>query len=192
MLLSRLAREGHRSVGDVPSLEEIYDQHYTFVWRVARRLGVSDAALDDVVQEVFMVIHRRRHELDMTGSIPALLYGVTRRVASRARDVAKQREDRLTLIEPPTAAASDDPESRASLEERAAVVRDALEAMDEDKRVMFLLTEVEGMSIVEAAAVVDANVNTAHSRARAARELVQKAIARHRARDERIRVHAAR
>ncbi len=179
-------------MGDVPSLEEIYDRHYTFVWRVARRLGVSDATLDDVVQEVFVVVHRRRHELDMTGSIPALLYGITRRVAGRARDVAKQREARLTLIEPPTPTAPDDPESRASLEERAAVVRDALAAMDEDKRVMFLLTEVEGMSIPEAAAVVDVNVNTAHSRARVARELVKKAIARHRARDERIRVHAVR
>jgi RNA polymerase sigma-70 factor (ECF subfamily) len=180
-------------VGDVPSLEQIYELHHTFVWRVARRLGVSDAMLDDVVQEVFVVIHRRRHELDMSGSIPALLYGVTRRVAGRARDGARQRESRLALVEPPSSHGSDDdPESRALLEERATVVRDALDAMDEDKRMMFLLTQVEGMSIPEAAAVVDVNVNTAYARARVARELVGKAIARHRAREERIRVHAVR
>lgn len=179
-------------MGDVPSLEQIYELHHTFVWRVARRLGVSDAMLDDVVQEVFVVIHRRRHELDMSGSIPALLYGVTRRIAARARDGAKQRESRLSLVEPPTHGNDDDPESRALLEERAAVVREALDAMDEDKRMMFLLTQIEGMSIPEAAAVVDVNVNTAYARARVARELVTKAIARHRARDERIRVHAVR
>jgi RNA polymerase sigma-70 factor (ECF subfamily) len=179
-------------VGDVPSLEEIYDRHSAFVWRIARRLGVSDASLDDVVQEVFVVIHRRRHELDMTGSITALLYGVTRKVAGRARDVARQREARLTLVDPPLATPDVDPESRALLEERAEVVRAALDAMDEDKRMMFVLTQVEGMSIPEAAAIVDVNVNTAYARARVARELVQKAIARHRARDERVRVHAVR
>jgi RNA polymerase sigma-70 factor (ECF subfamily) len=178
-------------VGDTPSLEEIYDQHYAFVWRVARRLGVGDAALDDVVQEVFVVMHRRRQELDMTGSIPALLYGVTRRVAGRVREVARQQQTRLAVVDSATAPTHDaDPESHALMQERAAVVRDALDAMDEDKRVMFLLTQVEGMSIPEAAAVVDVNVNTAYARARVARELVQKAIARHRARDERIRVHA--
>jgi RNA polymerase sigma-70 factor, ECF subfamily len=180
-------------VGDVPSLEQIYALHHTFVWRIARRLGVADAMLDDVVQEVFVVIHRRRHELDMSGSIPALLYGVTRRIAGRARDAAQQRERRLSVVESvSTPNSEDDPESRALLEERAQVVREALDAMDEDKRMMFLLTQVEGMSIPEAAAVVDVNVNTAYARARVARELVGKAIARHRARDERIRVHAHR
>lgn len=178
-------------MGDTPDLKAIYDQHYGFVWRAARRLGVGDAALDDVVQEVFVVMHRRRHELDMTGSIPALLYGVTRRIASRVRDVARQQQTRLAVVESEPAPAHDaDPESRALLQERAAVVRDALDAMDADKRMMFMLTQVEGMSIPEAAAVVDVNVNTAYARARVARELVQKAIARHRARDERIRVHA--
>lgn len=178
-------------MGGGPDLQQIYEQHHTFVWRVARRLGVSDATLDDVVQEVFVVIHRRRHELDMSGSIPALLYGITRKIAGRTRDTAQQRASRLAIVEAPTVE-HDDPESRALLEERAAVVRDALDAMDEDKRMMFLLTAVEGMSVPEAAAVVDVNVNTAYARARAARELVSKAITRHRAKDERIRVHAVR
>lgn len=177
----------------MPTLEEIYQEHYTFVWRIARRLGVGDAALDDVVQEVFVVMHRRAHELDMGGSIKALLYGVTRRIAGRVRDTAKQRERRLAVVaDPLTPAPSEDPEARALLEERAAVVREALDAMDEDKRMVFVLTHVEGMSIPEAATILEVNVNTAYARARAARELVSKAIARHRARDERIRVHATR
>ena len=78
------------------------------------------------------------------------------------------------------------------LEERAAVVRDALDGMDEDKRMVFLLTAVEGMSIPEAATILEINVNTAYARARVARELVSKAIARHRAKEERVRVHATR
>jgi RNA polymerase sigma-70 factor (ECF subfamily) len=182
-------------VGEGPSLKEIYDGHYRFVWRVARRLGVAEATLDDVVQEVFVVMHRRRGELDMTGSIPALLYGITRRVAGRTREVARQREARATqlrVVAAPVPAPTADPEARTLLEERAEVVRAALDAMDEDKRMMFVLTQVEGMSIPEAAAIVDVNVNTASARVRAARELVLKAIARHRAREERIRVHAAR
>ncbi len=180
-------------MGDRPSLEAIYGQYHAFVWRVAQRLGVSPGALDDVVQEVFVVIHRRRDELDMSGSIAGLLYGVTRRVAGRTRQVEQRRESRLSLVEEPTRPeAEPDPESRVLLEERAAVVRDALDGMDEDKRMVFLLTAVEGMSIPEAATILEINVNTAYARARVAREMVSKAIARHRAKEERVRVHATR
>ncbi len=180
-------------VGEGPSLQAIYEQYHAFVWRVAQRLGVGRAALDDVVQEVFVIMHRRRHELDMSGSIPGLLYGVTRRVAARTRQVDDRRAARLTVVEPAgTRDGAPDPESHVLLEERAAVVREALDAMDEDKRVMFVLTCVEGMSIAAAAAAVDINVNTAYARARVARELVSKAIARHRAKEERVRVHVAR
>jgi RNA polymerase sigma-70 factor, ECF subfamily len=180
-------------VGDGPSLEAIYDQYHAFVWRLAQRMGVSGSGLDDVVQEVFVVMHRRRDELDMSGSIAGLLYGVTRRVAGRTRDVEKRRQARLTLVESPTPAEGEpDPESRVLLEERAAVVREALDAMDDDKRAMFVLTQVEGMSVPEAADALDINVNTAYARARVARELVCKAIARHRAKEERVRAHAIR
>ena len=41
------------------SFESIYEAHVDFVWRSALRLGVDEAAADDVVQQVFLVVHRR-------------------------------------------------------------------------------------------------------------------------------------
>jgi hypothetical protein len=50
--------------GEVSSFESIYRPYFDFVWSSVRRLGVSSAATDDVVQEVFIVIHSRLHTLE--------------------------------------------------------------------------------------------------------------------------------
>jgi RNA polymerase sigma-70 factor, ECF subfamily len=175
-------------VGSPSSLARIYKDHYRFVWRVVSSLGVPKAAVDDATQEVFIVLHRRRDELDVGPSVRALLFGIARRVAARARTVAKRRGGGDLPVEPDSLASRADLEGRALLEERAAVIDAALCAMDEDKRTMFMMTELEGMSVPEAAAVVGVNVNTAYTRVRSARALVQRAIDRHVAREEGRRV----
>ncbi|MEJ7732639.1 MAG: hypothetical protein WKG00_25980 [Polyangiaceae bacterium] len=43
----------------VPDFAAVYEQHFDFLWRSVRRLGVADAHVDDVVQEVLLVVHRR-------------------------------------------------------------------------------------------------------------------------------------
>lgn len=165
-------------------LDQIYRQHHTFVWRVLRRLGAT--AVDDAVQEVFVVMHRRRSELDTSGDVRPLLYGIARRVASRQRKQARRDPPPLSLV--PQAAP--DPQAQAELAERAEVVRAALDAMSEDKRMTFVLSDVEGMSIPDVAQCHGVNVNTAYSRLRAARQLLQKAIDRHRAKEGRADVRA--
>ena len=173
-------------MGELPGVKQIFREHHTFVWRVVRRLGVPPSAVDDVVQEVFVVLHRRHAELQLQGSVRGLLYGIARKVAKRHRDKAAARPA-LSLVEPAQAAGQED---RVELQEKAAVVREALDAMDEDKRVTFMLAVVEGMSIPEVAEAQNVNVNTAYSRLRAAKQQVQKAIARHRAKSGGKRVNA--
>ncbi|MEM6992516.1 MAG: sigma-70 family RNA polymerase sigma factor [Myxococcota bacterium] len=165
-------------------LDQIYREHHTFVWRVLRRLGAP--AVDDAVQEVFVVMHRRGKELDLSRGAKPVLYGIARKVAGRQRERAQRQPPPLALV--PNAAP--DPQARAELNERAAVVRDALDAMDQGKRMTFLLADVEGMSIPEVAECQGVNLNTAYARLRAARQRIQKAIDRHRAREEGARVRA--
>src|SRR5215468_7847468 len=62
------------------TFEELYDAHVEFLWRNARRLGVGEDAVDDVLQQVFLVVHRRLPEVTMTGSEKAWLFGVLLRV----------------------------------------------------------------------------------------------------------------
>lgn len=180
---------GDGRVASRPDVEQIYREHHTFVWRVVRRLGVPTDLVDDVVQEVFVVVHRRRDELDFSRSIRALLYGVARRIAARARERAVAT---TTLQLVPRADPRPDAETRLATEQKAEVVRRALDAMDEDKRMTFVLAEVEGMTMPDVAECLGVNLNTAYARQRAALKLVRAAIARHRAREEGERVRARR
>lgn len=164
-----------------PDLAQIYRDHHAFVWRIVRRLGVPESVVDDAVQEVFVVVHRRRDELDFSRSIRGLLYGIARRVAKRSRDKANAAA-RLRVVGPTTARG--DPEADAAIREKAEVVRAALEAMDEAKRMTFVLADVEGLTMPEVAAAMEVNVNTAYARLRAARQKLGQAVARHRAAEE--------
>jgi RNA polymerase sigma-70 factor (ECF subfamily) len=167
---------GDGRVASRPDVEQIYREHHTFVWRVVRRLGVPTDLVDDVVQEVFVVVHRRRDEL-------------ARRIAARARERAVAT---TTLQLVPRADPRPDAETRLATEQKAEVVRRALDAMDEDKRMTFVLAEVEGMTMPEVAECLGVNLNTAYARQRAALKLVRAAIARHQAREEGERVRARR
>ena len=166
-------------VSALPGVEQLFREHHEFVWRILGRLGVASEAVDDAVQDVFVVLHRRQAELDAGGSVRALLYGIARRGARRHRGRAA-RPGLHALPDPPGAPSPDEQVARM---QAAALLRDALDAMDEDKRMTFVLVDVEGMSVPEAAQCLGSNLNTIYSRLRAARQLLQRAIARHRARD---------
>src|SRR5215510_272402 len=68
-----------------PSVAEIYRTHFDFVRRTARRLGVEPQQLDDVVQEVFITVHRRIDTFEGRSELRTWLYGITRRVVSGHR-----------------------------------------------------------------------------------------------------------
>jgi RNA polymerase sigma-70 factor (ECF subfamily) len=172
-----------------PDLAQIYRDQHAFVWRIVRRLGVAEAAVDDAVQEVFVVLHRRRGELDMSGPIRGLLYGIARRVAKRARDKASAAAN-LRVVGSTTA--RENPERDAVIRQKAEVVRAALDAMDEDKRMTFVLADIEGMTMPEIAECLGVNINTAYARLRAARQKLSQAVARHRAAEEGDRAIAGR
>lgn len=163
---------GHRAL---PSFEELYESHVDFVWRVARRLGVAGGALDDAVQEVFLVAHRRAHEFEGRGTARAWLYGIVRRVA---RD---HRPSRRELLD--ARGTADAVVLPAALErlERAEAMRTLyalLDELDDERREVFVLAELEQIPMPEVAQMLGINVNTAHARLRAARARMEKSIAR--------------
>ncbi|MDC0668068.1 RNA polymerase sigma factor [Nannocystis radixulma] len=162
----------------LPAIAELFRDHYEFVWRLTGRLGVPAAVVDDAVQDVFVVLHQRRDEFEVRGSVRALLYGITRRIARRYRQRAARHVELVVEPEP----AGPCLEEELARRQAAAVVRDALDAMDEDKRMAFVLSDIEGMPMPEVAECLEINLNTAYSRVRVARQLLQKAIARHHAR----------
>ena len=160
----------------VPTFDEVYAAHVAFVWRVLRTLGVSDAGLEDAVQDVFVVVHRRLPEWEGRAAVTTWLFAIARRVAAAyRRKLAGHRTDELT----------DEPEGTAdtfaemSRAQAAATVVAILEQLDEDKRIVFALVELEQLSVPEVARMLDLNLNTTYSRLRLARAAFETAARAH-------------
>ena len=73
------ARHGQ---GGLPDLAEIFRQYAPFAWRALRRLGVPDADVEDVCQEVFVVVHRKLGDFEGRSSLKTWIYGICPRTAS--------------------------------------------------------------------------------------------------------------
>jgi RNA polymerase sigma-70 factor (ECF subfamily) len=167
-----------------PTFDAVYAEHFDFVFRTTRRLGVPLALVDDTVQEVFLVVHRRLREFQGRAALTTWLYRIVVRVALHARRSALRKgiadpEDPDTLA----SADADGPHEQATRAEGVRLLRRVLGELDDDKRVVFVLAEYEELTAREIAAVLGENVNTVASRLRAARQSFDQAVSRHRALD---------
>ena len=95
------------------SLVAIHAEHGDFVWRSLQRLGVRDADLDDMLQEVFIVVHRKLDSFDHSSRIRTWLFGICLRVAAGYRRSARFRREELSDRLPETRDAAANPEERA-------------------------------------------------------------------------------
>jgi RNA polymerase sigma-70 factor, ECF subfamily len=176
--------------GAVPTFEEIYDKHFGFVWRSVRRLGVNEGAVDDVVQETFLVVHRRLAEFEGRSSINTWLFGILVRVARDHRRHQRRKAPHSLhaegAIDPETltARADQSPHENAMKTEAVHTLHAILDELDDEKREVFILAELEQLTAPEIAEALSLNLNTTYSRLRAARQEFDEAVTRNRARDE--------
>src|SRR5580765_3653442 len=167
---------------------ELYESCFAFVWRTARRLGTPEANLDDVVQEIFMVAYRRQDEFEGRSSPKTWLYGIAFNVVRAHRRELGAKQPHLLLeerrVDPGVLVdAADGPHEHVARQEAARFLDQFLDSLDDDRRDVFVLAEMEQLSAPEIAAVLGAPLNTVYSRLRLARAEFSKAVARRRARD---------
>jgi RNA polymerase sigma-70 factor, ECF subfamily len=162
---------------------QLYAEHFAFVWRSARRLGVPLAAVDDVVQDVFLVAHRKLAAFEGRSSVRTWLFGIARKVARDYRPNAAHEPRELNTDVLPTADSG--PLALAQRAESARLLQAMLDELEEDRRAAFILVDLEELSVPEAAAALAVNVNTLYSRVRAARQDLSEALARRRALNQR-------
>jgi RNA polymerase sigma-70 factor (ECF subfamily) len=155
--------------------EAVYGDHFAFVWRMTRRLGVQEASIDDVVQDVFLVLHRRLGEYDGRASVRSWLFGILMRVVRDHRRRYRRKGVPCVPHAPDSssniAAVSAEPSPAALAErsEQVALLRRLLGLLDEDKQTILVLAYLEQMSVPEIAEILTLNLNTAYSRLRAAK-----------------------
>ncbi|MBK8170830.1 MAG: sigma-70 family RNA polymerase sigma factor [Sandaracinaceae bacterium] len=167
-----------------PSFDEVYQQHFDFIWRSARRLGVETTAVDDVVQEVFMVVHRKLADTHFDATVKSWLYGITVRIVRNHLRSVRRRGPSEELPESLIAPGSSP--SEAMLRNQAARVLHAfLDSLDTERREVFVMVDLEQESVAATATALGINTNTAHGRLRAARQELENFLARRSAAESR-------
>ncbi|HXJ20078.1 MAG TPA: sigma-70 family RNA polymerase sigma factor [Polyangia bacterium] len=162
-----------------PSLfDDVYVQHFGFVWRCLRGLGVPQAALDDAAQDVFLAVHRQLGRFRGEAGIRTWLYGIARHIASNHRRRDRRKMAPLEPLDPDTVARDPDPLQRAADAQAASFIEQFLAKLDTKKREVFLLAMIEEMTIPEVAAALSIPLNTAYTRFRRVRAEFHRALAR--------------
>jgi RNA polymerase sigma-70 factor (ECF subfamily) len=169
------------------SFEDVYETHVEFVFRNAQRLGVAHGALDDVVQQVFLVVHRRLAEVAGDAPIKAWVFGILAHVVRDYRRALRRKSPHSALppIDPATLAepAGRGPFDALARSEALDVVASLLQELSDEKREIFVLSELEQLTAQEISELIGVNASTVYSRLRAARQDFERAVERSRLRD---------
>jgi RNA polymerase sigma-70 factor (ECF subfamily) len=158
-------------------LSAMAKEHFDYVWRLLRRLGLSAADADDVTQQAFLVASRRLDDIYI-GSERAFLYRAAVNSAYKhRRSRERRREDALDELSLDTAG---DPGAEELVDRRRAreILDGIVETMPMDFRVVFVLYEIDGLSTQQIADVVGIPLGTVASRLRRARVEFENRVAR--------------
>jgi RNA polymerase sigma-70 factor, ECF subfamily len=159
------------------SFASIFEENASYVWRVARNLGVSEADVEDICQEVFLAVHHGLAGFRGESSMRTWIYGICFRVVSVYRRRPYHRREETAgdaLPDTSFAAPQEDDVDRSRLVAR---LHAALDRLDEDKRAVFVLYELEERTMAEVAAIVECPLQTAYSRLYAARRAIDAVFA---------------
>jgi RNA polymerase sigma-70 factor, ECF subfamily len=177
----------------VPSFEDVYQAHAGFVWRSLRRLGVPEPSLDDATQDVFVTVHRRLSEFEGRSQLTTWLYRIAYHTAQHYHrhgvrhpsGSAQSRGDSQADASPDAGqrhlsldssggvnsltSAHSCPQEVFSQKQAVERLYLILGQLDNEKRAVFVMAELEQMAAPEIASVLRVPLNTVYSRLRAAR-----------------------
>ena len=150
------------------SFARLFEEHFAFVCRSLQRLGVRQADMEDIAQELFLSVHRVWLQSDRTRPIKPWLFGFAVRYASNYRRLSWHRGREL-----------DDVPISPKLHDKLAAKRTvlhALSALDFDKRVVLVMHDLEEFTAPEIALELSLPLNTVYSRVRLAREAFRQLV----------------
>jgi len=157
-----------RSDSPMVVVERIYAEHIGYLWDFLRHIGVPESDIEDVAHDAFLVVHRRLDSFDRSRPLRPWLSGIAVRVAAAYRRRGHRRREVMTeeihAMDPGPGA-----EAELSVRRARTVLLQALEHLDAERRVIFVLHELEELSVPEIAALLEVPLNTVYSRLRRGR-----------------------
>ena len=153
------------------AFDAVFREYAPYVGRTLRWLGVSAANVEDVGQEVFIVVHRRLGEVDASASLRAWVRQICVHAAqNERRRVRRKPEHREPPADIPTPAAQ---HGTFELREMQARLLAMLERLTEEQRAVFVLYEIEQLTMPEVATAIGCPLQTAYSRLHVARARIE-------------------
>jgi len=158
-------------------MAELVREHYAYIWRLLRRLGIGEGDADDAAQRVFLTAASRLGGVDPVRE-RAFLYGVALNVGARTRRSLGRRREQPFESTDEQATPELNGEQLLERRQARALLDRLLDEMPEDLRVVFVLFELEELSTKEIAELCEIPVGTAASRLRRARDDFEQRVAR--------------
>jgi RNA polymerase sigma-70 factor, ECF subfamily len=162
------------------TFDSVYSNYVEFVWRSALRLGVGEAAADDVVQQVFLVVHSRLARFEWRSTLRTWLFAILLRVVRGHRRVMRRKSPHLAheAVDPDLVAdGAGNPHEALSRAEASRTIDVLLDSLDVEKRIVFVMAELEGMTAEEIGLATGLKPRAVYSRLRAARTDFERAAA---------------
>jgi RNA polymerase sigma-70 factor (ECF subfamily) len=155
---------------DAAAFARLFASEAPRVWRLLRRLGVRQAELEDLCQEVFLVVYQRWHEFRGDAALSTWVYGIALRKGIGHCRLKRVRAARASVSEQDAPGVP--PEQAHALEqaERQRVLLAALDKLGDAQREVFVLFELEELPMREIADALSLPLHTAYGRLYAARE----------------------
>jgi RNA polymerase sigma-70 factor (ECF subfamily) len=166
-------------------VEDVYRDHFGFVWRSLRHLGVAESDVEDGVQDVFVIIHARLATFEHRARITTWIYGICIHVAQARRRRAHVRRELPTAPENMPVDETQLTRADEAYERREAedLLDDILDTLPIEQRAVFTLFELEGRTCEDIAQLCAIPIGTVYSRLRLSREAFKRASARIEARE---------
>jgi len=169
-----VARAGP-SADDGSNLLDRFVEELPFLYGFVARMGVAASDRDDIIQEVFLVFHRRRDDFDNERALRPWLSGIAYRVTLEQRKPG--RELSFASVDAPDEI-SRSPEQVLSQRESESIAHQALMKLPPKKRAVFILHELQGQDVADVAKALRVPRFTVYSRLRQGRLAFSAAAAR--------------
>lgn len=151
-------------------LTKLVTEYVDVVWRSLRRFGVREADVDDATQRVFMIANEKLSKIE-PGRERAFLIGIAARVASHARRSYQRHNQAEQRMSATLYASNPDPEELTQQLEARVLLDRVLDRLPQELRAVFVLFELEELSVDEIATCLGLPRGTAGTRLRRSREL---------------------
>jgi len=158
-----------------PTFDQVYNDTFRFVWRIIKKQCIHDSSVDDLVQEVFIAVYKQLPQFECKSVVKTWVYGIIKNVMHNYRRVNRRkgssRAINCDVVDPNDLISNNiDQFEIAKRLQAKLILNDIISKMDSDKAEVFVLHELEDMSIAEISELIKVNINTVYSRLRFSRK----------------------